>query len=148
MTALAQERMTDFAGVYPARGTYPIAANVKIFKGSLVVLNSSGQAIPGTNIAGGASIAVGKASATYDNTGGAAAAVDVEVEFGVFAWDSAGAGDQLAADDVGKIVYVVDDQTVGLTDATASRIRAGVMTEFRDSQAYVWMGPHVFALGA
>jgi len=153
MAALTIERMTKFAGVVPARGTYPIAANTRIFKGSLVVLNSSGQAIPGNTIANGAAIAVGRSSATYDNrtgseAGGAAAALDVEVEFGVFAWDSAGAADLIAADDVGKLAYVVDDQTVALTSSTGARIAAGVITEFRNGQAYVWMGPHVFPLTA
>lgn len=142
------ERMTDFAGLVPARGTYPIAADVKIEKGHIVALDSSGRAMPGDTIANGAAITVGKASATYDNTGGAAAAMDVEVEFGVHGYDSAAAGDQLAAADVGKIVYLVDSQTVAKTSSTGARVAAGVMTEFRSGQAYVWMGPHVFPLTA
>jgi hypothetical protein len=154
MTALAQERLTDEAGKpSPSRGTYPIAANTRIFKGSLVCLDAAGRAIPGGLIAAGATVAVGKASSTVDNRtgsalGGAAEAADVEVEFGVFAFESAGAADQIAQTEVGKLVYVVDDQTVAKTSGTSTRIVAGPLTEWRNGQAWVYMGPHVFPLTA
>jgi len=151
MTALAIERMTNFAGLVPARGTYPIKANVRIFKGAIVGLDSAGRAMPGDTIANGCVKVVGKASATYDNRtgsvlGGAAGAVDVEVEFGVFQWVSAGGGDEIVADDVGKVAFVVDDQTVALTNDTDTRAIAGLITEVRDARPYVWMGPHVAAM--
>lgn len=149
MTALSLERMTKFAGVIPTRGTFGIKANKRIFKGGLVGLDSAGRAMPGDTIAAGCLAAVGKASATYDNRtgselGGAADAVDVEVEYGVFAFVSAtGGGDDIAADDVGKVCYVVDDATVALTNGTDTRGIAGFITEVRDGQVFVWMGPHV-----
>jgi len=152
MTALAIERMTNFAGVVPSRGTFPIKANVRIFKGAIVGLDSAGRAMPGDTIANGCVVVVGKASATYDNRtgsalGGAADAVDVEVEFGVFQWDfKTGGGDDIAADDVGKVCFVVDDHTVALTNNTDTRAIAGLITEFRDDKPYVWMGPHVAAI--
>jgi hypothetical protein len=152
MTALSIERMTKFAGQFPARGTYGIKANVRIFKGALVGKDSAGRAMPGDTIANGCLAALGKASATYDNRtgsalGGAADAVDVEVEYGVFGFVSAtGGGDDIAADDVGKVCYVVDDQTVALTNGTDTRGIAGLITEVRDGQVFVWMGPHVVAL--
>jgi hypothetical protein len=142
MAALTKERMTDFAGNLPSRGTYPVAANVKIFKGSLVVLNASRQAMPGTSATpGGAVICVGKASATFDNTGGSAGAFDVEVEYGTFSWEFSG-----TVADVGKLAYVQDDQTVSTT--ATDRIAAGPITEVRNGQAYVWTGAHVFPLTA
>ncbi len=151
MTALDTERMTNFAGVTPARGTFPIKANVQIFKGALVGLDSAGRAMPGDTVANGCLAAVGKASATYDNRtgselGGAAGACNVEVEYGVFQWANSGGGDVIAADDVGKVCYVVDDQTVALTSNTDTRGIAGFITEVRDSKAYVFMGPHVAGL--
>lgn len=149
--SLSLERMTKFAGVTPARGTFPIAANVRIFKGALVGLNSSGQAVPGTTISGGCVAGVGKASATYDNRtgselGGSAGAVDVEVEFGVFQWENSESSDEIAEDDVGKVCFVVDDQTVSLTNNTDTRGIAGFVTEVRDGKPYVFMGPHVAGL--
>jgi hypothetical protein len=148
MTALAQERLTDFAGVVPSRGTYPVAATTTIYKGSLVCLDASGNAIPGDTIANGAVIAVGKASATVDNSAGAAGDLDVEVEFGVFGWENSAAAEEITAADIGTIVFVVDDQTVGETNAGATLIAAGICTEIRDGQVFVWMGPHVFPLTA
>lgn len=153
MTALAQERMTPGTAGTPARGTYGIKANVRIFKGALVALDSAGRAMPAGASAGGSVIIVGKASATYDNRtgsalGGAADACDVEVEFGTFGWANSTAGEAVAATEVGKLVYAVDDQTVGKTSATATLIVAGVCTEIRDGKVYVWSGPHVFPLTA
>lgn len=152
MTALAIERNTNFAGTIPARGTYPIKANVRIFKGGIVGLDTAGRAMPGDTIANGCVKVVGKASATYDNRtgsvlGGAAEAVDVEVEYGVFQWISkTGGGDDIVADDVGKVAYVVDDQTIALTNNTDTRSIAGLITEVRDDRPYIWMGPHVAAM--
>jgi hypothetical protein len=150
--SLSIERMTEFAGLLPARGTYPIKANVRIFKGAIVGLDSSGRAMPGGLIAAGCVKVVGKASATYDNRtgsvlGGAADAVQVEVEFGVFGYLSAsGGGDDIAADDAGKVCFVVDDQTLALTNGTDTRAIAGLISEYRNGLVYAWMGPHVAAM--
>lgn len=152
MTALANPRLTTFAGVVPSRGTYPIAANVQIFKGALVGIDADGRVVPGDTIANGCLSALGKASATYDNRtgsvlGGAAGAVDVEVEYGTFGWvTKTGAGDDIAANDVGKVCYVVDDQTVALTSNTDTRGIAGFVSEVREGKPYVWMGPHVVGM--
>lgn len=149
MTALSIERLTDFAGLTPSRGTFGIKANKRIFKGALVGLDSAGRAMPGDTIANGCLAGVGKASATYDNRtgselGGSADACDVEVEYGVFGFKSAtGGGDDIAADDVGKVCYVVDDQTVALTNGSDTRGIAGFITEVRAGVVYVYMGPHV-----
>jgi hypothetical protein len=148
MTALSLERMTEFAGTVPARGTYGIKANKRIFKGALVGIDSAGRAMPGDTIANGCLSALGKASATYDNRtgsalGGSADAAYVEVEYGVFDFVTATGADEITADDVGKVCYVVDDQTVALTNNSDTRGIAGFVTEVRDSKVYVWMGPHV-----
>lgn len=148
------ERPTkDIGSPVPCRGTYPVAADTLIEKGTLVCLDASGNAIPGDTIANGAVIAVGKASHTVDNTtgseaGGAAGDIDVEVDFGVFEWDNSAAGEEITAADIGTIVFVVDDRTVGETNAGATLIAAGVCTEVLNGKPWVWMGPHVFALTA
>lgn len=150
MTAAVRERETEFAGVYPARGTYPIAANTLIRKGWQVALNASGQAVPADTIANGALFAVGKASATYDNRtgsvlGGLAGACDVEVEFGVFGWLSAAGADEITADDVGKVAFMLDNQTVAFGDGGGLRGPSGSITEVRNGLVYVFQGPHVVA---
>lgn len=148
MSALTRERLTDFAGLIPARGTYGSKANVRNFKGGLTCLDADGRAMPGDTKANGALFAVGKSSATFNNlhgsdAGGAADAIDVEVEFGTFGWMSGADADAIAAKDVGKVCYVIDDQTVGLTDGGGTRCVAGIVTEVRNGRVYVAMGPHV-----
>ncbi len=149
--ALSLERLTKFAGVAPARGTFPIKANVQIFKGAMIALDSAGRAMPAGLVSAGALAAVGKASASYDNRtgselGGDADACDVEVEFGVFGWKSHTGGDEILANDVGKVCYMYNDFTVALTSDTDARGIAGFVTEVRDGQVYVYMGPHVAGL--
>lgn len=152
MTALTTTRLTPTKGPTPARGTYPIAANVQIFDGAMVGLNASGQAMPADTIANGCVQIVGKSSAHYDNRtgsllGGLAGATDVEVEFGVFGWvNSAGADEILATTVPGTVVYADDDQTIALTSQSGTIVAAGIFTELRDGKVFVWQGPHVATL--
>lgn len=146
--ALTANRATECAGQMPSRGTYPIKANVQIFKGAKVALDSSGRAMPAGPASDGCVQIVGKASASYDNRtgstlGGAAGAVDVEVEFGVFGWANSGTAAIASTTVPGTVVYAEDDQTTSLTSQTATLIAEGIFTELRDGVAYVWMGPHV-----
>lgn len=146
--SLSLERIPNFAGLMPARGTYPIAANVRIFKGALVCIDSAGRVRPGGTIASGALAGLGKASATIDNRtgsalGGAAGAAYVEVEFGAFQMINSAAADEIGPEDIGKPCFVVDDQTVALTNNSDTRPIAGFITEIVDGHPYVWMGPHV-----
>lgn len=148
MTALAQNRMTDFAGTVPSRGTYPIKANVRIFKGGLVGLDVAGRAMPADTIANGCLQIVGKASAEYDNRtgsllGGAAAACDVEVEFGTYAWANSADADLITVANIGDLAFAVDDQTVALTSNSGARVAVGVITEVIGGIPWVWSGPIV-----
>jgi hypothetical protein len=149
MTAISQRsRLTEFAGVVPSRGSYPIAANVWIKKGGQIGLNSAGECMPAGLAAAGLVQILGKSSAEYDNRtgsalGGLAGATDVEAEFGVFDWENSAGGDEITAAHIGRVVYAEDDQTVALTDGSATRIAAGIVTEVRDGIPWVWQGPGV-----
>jgi len=146
MTALTRERLTPFAGLFPARATLAIAALVLIFKGAMVAADAAGRAVP-AGTAGAVRI-LGKSSATYDNRtgselGGAAGATDVEVECGVHGWANSGGADAITAVHVGRACFAVDDQTVALTDGGGTRLFAGVVSEVRGSKVYVHQGPSV-----
>jgi hypothetical protein len=111
--------------------------------------------MPGGTIASGALKAVGKASASYDNRttsstlNGLVDACQVEVEFGVFGWANGAGVDAVTVANIGQLAYVVDDQTVGLTDGGGTRPVAGVITEYRSGAGaagggvFVSMGPDV-----
>jgi hypothetical protein len=153
MAALTDNRTAEFCGSYPSRGTFPIEANKRIWRKSVVCLNSAGRAIPESTIAVGAVRVLGVASAEYNNltgseAGGAASALQVEVEYGVFDFAIAAAGEAVTISDVGSIVFLVDNQTVGKTNAGATLLAAGILTEVRNGRAYVYMGVHVFPLTA
>jgi len=125
MTALAKERtateklgdraLIDYVAV-------PVKANTKIYQGALVCIDA-GYAAPMRTATG--LIALGRARATVDNTGGSAGALTIEVERGCFKWNNSSAGDQITQADVLKSVYGVDDQTVAKTDGTGTRSIAG-----------------------
>lgn len=85
---------------------YPVAAATEIFAGSLVVLDSSGNAEPGSTATG--KVAVGRAEEYVSNPGAAGAEV-VKVRAGVFRWDN---GDSITRAEIGDTAYVVDDETV------------------------------------
>lgn len=150
--ALAIEKLQHEVPVIPARGSVPIAANTRIFKGALVVVNSSGNAIPGTTKASGAVKTVGWASHTLDNRtgsalGGGAAAANLELEYGVGFCKSGTSSDEITRAHIGRVCYVINDETVGLTDGGGeARCPAGVITEVRDGVVYLWAGPHVSAM--
>lgn len=119
--ALTQPRVTTSR--HSGRWPYPVAAGAKIWQGALVVLDA-GYAKPAATATG--LIALGRAEETVDNTAGAAGAVAVPVERGVFYFDNS-ATDAITQADVGKNAYIVDDETVAKTHATNTRSIAGII---------------------
>lgn len=140
MTALSASRNT------PQRGTQavsdvielPVADNVKGYAGGIAVL-SAGYVKPA--VAGLGLVAVGRFEADFDNTvvGHAAGAFNVRVRTGVFLF--ANATDAIAQADVGNLCYLVDDQTVGKTDANGTLSPAGTVMEYTAGGIYVALGP-------
>lgn len=133
MVALSTERNTR-ARIGDLR-VEPMAATVKIWGGSLVMRNAAGYLTKGATATG--CVGVGRAEKTVDNTG-AAGAVSAEYRIGLFLFANSTAGDQITIADIGKLCYIVDDQTVAKTDGTATRSRAGIVDGIEASGA-VWV---------
>ena len=85
------------------------ASSTTIYEGSLVAVNSSGQAIPAAKAA--SQPAVGMAYEVDGNT--------VKVERGVHLWDNDATGAVTAAN-IGGTCYIVDDCTVTSTSTGSS----------------------------
>ena len=151
MAALANNRNTQHQGDGCTRQVYPLADNVIVYMGSLVVLNA-GYAEPGT-VATGLQ-AVGVAALAYpngvnggpgtpgdyaDNTqsGHAAGKVAVEVRRGIYKFDNY-ASDLVVVGDIGKNCFVFDDHTVAHSDGSAARSVAG-RVENIDADGGVWV---------
>lgn len=103
----------------------PVAANAKIFAGALVAANSTGFAAPG-------SVAttltyLGRAEEFVDNTGGANGDKTVQVRRRKAFKFKNYATDLIVQADLGKVCYIVDDETVAKTNGGATRSAAGAV---------------------
>ena len=124
MTALAADRNTNMKAteLLPV----PVAANVKIFIGALVAANATGFATPGATSP--SLTYLGRAEEYVDNTGGADGAKTVVVRrLKAFKWENL-AADAVTQARIGKLCYIVDDQTVAATNGNGTRSPAGIVT--------------------
>src|SRR5471032_1609277 len=101
----------------------PVGANAKIYSGALVAANATGFAVPGATAT--TLTYLGRAENFIDNTGGAdgAQAVIVRREK-QFKWVNS-AADPVDQSCLGKLCYIVDDQTVAKTNGGNTRSAAG-----------------------
>ena len=137
MAALTKNRNTPArAGM---RRGYLIAASVHALTGGLAVLSATGFAQPGTTATN--VVALGVFAEEFDNSAGANGAATVEVERGIFRFDNSAGADEIAITDVGKKCFIVDDQTVALTDGTATRSVAGIIDHVDDDGVWVLVDP-------
>jgi hypothetical protein len=117
----------------------PMKASTVVFAGSLAVIDA-GYAAPGRTAL--SLIAAGRVEKTIDNSTGIAGAKTCEVRRGVFGFNNSTAGDLIAQANVGALCYIVDDNTVALTNGTSTRSIAGriVSVSEGDSMVYVEVG--------
>jgi len=114
-------------------GSFPVAVS-KIYAGDIVMLNSSGYAIPGADTA--SCMFAGVATEQVDNSAGSAGDKRITVHRkGCFLFAIAAA----AITDIGKAVYVEDGGgTVGLVGTTDNDIPCGKISEYEDA-THVWV---------
>jgi len=116
---------------------YPMAANVTIFAGALVMLNAAGDATRGAAATG--QIAVGCAQEAKTN-GAVAAAESIRVRPGVFRWANSSAGDLITKAHIGDDCFIVDDDQVALTNGSATRSVAGKIVDVDALGVWVLIG--------
>jgi hypothetical protein len=114
-----------------------VAAATKIYAGTIVALDASGNAVPATTATG--LVIVGVAQALADNTSGAAGAIKVKAKPGVYKMYNLGA-DAVDANDLGRTCYVTDDQTVSETDGGATKSPAGKVFQLDSDGVWVAIG--------
>lgn len=107
----------------PDRAARAMASNARVIQGTIVALNAAGLAVPAITALN--LVADGMASETTDNTGGADGALKVEVRKGTFRFASAGGADLIGRTEIGKTVFLVDNQTLAKTDGGGTRSPAG-----------------------
>lgn len=114
---------------------FPVKAATTCIQGGLAVLDA-GYAAPGrvaTTL-----IAVGMFTDTV--TAVAAGDATARVERGIFKFANSTAGDLIAQANVGADCYIVDDQTVALTNGGATRSRAGKVSAVDADGVWVQVG--------
>ena len=109
MTALTNDKR-NFERIAAEVFADPVAASTLLYGGAFVCLNGSGYAVAAANTKG--YTMRGAARARADNSAGANGAINVETWAGE-AVEAVGSGLTIA--DVGKMAYIVDDQTITLT---------------------------------
>ncbi|RJX32330.1 MAG: hypothetical protein C4516_04325 [Oxalobacter sp.] len=103
----------------------PVAASVKIFTGALLAADADGYATPGATAT--TLTYLGMAEETVDNTDGADGAKNVLIRRGeAFQFANDGT-DPVTQASMGKVCYIVDDQTVAATSGTNTRSAAGTV---------------------
>lgn len=93
----------------------PVAADTKIYAGSLVAASATGYATPGATAT--TLTYLGRAEECVDNAGGAAGAKSVMVRRGKAFKFKNSAGDAVTQAELGKTCYIVDDETVSKSNA-------------------------------
>lgn len=112
-----------------------VEAAVTVFTGTLVALLPTGNAVPaGTATAGPA---VGVAQETINGDG--VQLIDIERGF-AYQFANSAAGDEITKAAIGSTCYVVDDQTVALTDNTGTRQAAGQILDVDAAGVWVLVG--------
>lgn len=143
MAALAGARNTPRLGEMLMVRECEVLTNIVIFKGALVVADGAtgflrpGRASTTDRVMGRADTGT---SDRLDMTGKASGSEKLKVDVGVFRWNNSSAGDLIVQADKGKVVYIVDDQTVAKTDGTGTRVAAGVVELVDSTGVYVRTG--------
>ena len=105
------------------------ASSTQFYAGGIVVLDQA-DGLMKKGITGTGLIAMGRCEETYLT--GAGNTRKIKARSGIFKYLNSASADLIAADDIGKDCFIVDDQTVALTSATSTRSRAGKIHSVAD----------------
>lgn len=137
MTALTASRLTPRRSA--DRIGRPVSLAAVIYAGSLVaLLDADGTAVPAGTAGSGHAIGV----ADRDVDGSAPHGPHyVEAECGCWRFENSTAGDEIAHVHIGQPAYIVDDQTVALTDGDGTRKLAGAIFDVDDEGVWIDVRP-------
>lgn len=141
--SLAKDRKTDELVVFDVATPFefPVAATAKLYGGALACLDSAGNVVRGA--ASTSLIAVGRCEKLADNTSGSAGDIKARVKPGIFKWANSGA--TIDATHKGLVCYIVDDESVALTDGGGARSKAGVVVDVESDGVWVATGFNFFS---
>lgn len=106
------------------------AEGATIYTGAMTAINADGKAVPASD---SASLAVAGICQGHDENGA------VIIRSGVFLLENGTGTEALTASDIGKIVYALDDQTVGKAGGT-HKVAAGILRAVDNAGVLVEVG--------
>jgi hypothetical protein len=123
MTALSSDRLTSYREGIEL--DFPVAANTKIYAGSMVCADADGYAVPAADTSGYRFLGV--ALEQVDNSAGDDGAKNVRVRrTGVFEFDAASITQAM----VGNPMYAVNDQTFDDAAGPTNDIKVGILVKY------------------
>ncbi|MCY1004002.1 hypothetical protein OV079_23800 [Nannocystis pusilla] len=141
MTALTNDRDTKMIIEPALLREFDVDDDTLIYSGSIVAIDTadSNKAKPGATST--TLIVVGRAEHRANNKTGVDDPVKkIKVKAGTFLYANSGASDEITDADIGKNVYLVDDQTVAKTSATNTRSVAGKVWKVESAGVWVTLG--------
>ena len=133
MSALNAPRNTReiFCGGTAYSRKLEIAEGTNVYPGGIIAINAEGKVVPALDTAG--IIVIGICEAVFNGY--------AYIRSGTFRLEKGSGNEALTGQDIGKYVYVLDDQTVGKIGG-ANSVVAGVLMELDENQAIVSIGNH------
>ena len=123
MTALTKGRVTpEQVGDHRDGG---VADGETIYQGGIVARNAAGYLVAAATAVG--LVGVGRADEMAVNNSGSDGEVTLRYKRGCFRYANSAGADEITTADIGEIAFIVDDQTVALTDDTGARSPAGTI---------------------
>jgi hypothetical protein len=123
MSALTRDRATPYREGIEVE--YLVAANTKIYAGSLVCVNAAGYAVPAADTSGYRF--AGVALEQVDNSSGSDGGKNVRVRrAGVFEFDAV----SISQDMVGVAMYAADDHTFDDDAGPSNDIKVGLLVKY------------------
>jgi hypothetical protein len=114
---------------------FPVAANTKIYVGTLVCINASGYATKGATAT--TLKCAGVATEQVDNTNGNDGDKSIATERGTFQFANSASADAITLADINASCYIVDDSTVAKTSGTNTRSLAGIIVDVDSNGVWV-----------
>lgn len=139
MTAAAQNLTTPEMATIPmlSEFQFPAAASRKLWCGTIALIDAAGNL---TDVPALGQTCIGAFIATYDNSAGIAGAIKAKAKIGIYKFKNSAAADAIAEANRGADCFVVDNQTVALTDGNATRPVAGTIVQVDSDGVWVSMG--------
>lgn len=139
MTALSADKdVQEKASPKAMRHERLAAASTTFYKGGMVCIDVNATGSPLVKAAAGDLTLRVVGISEEGKTTPSSPAKNLKFRSGIFPFVSGGTFEAIDADDVGKICYVLDDQTVGISGATGANAVAGRIYEY-ESATKVWV---------